>query len=83
MIFKANSTESYYEPNSTRPIDGITATTRGHEITLRFLQPRTVVSGGNSNLRLSGSLDAEVKANDLLCLVFDGANWHETSRVVK
>lgn len=81
MIFKANTAESYYEPNSTRPIDGITPTARGHEITLRFLQPRTVVSGGN--LRLSGSLDAEVKTDDLLCLVFDGANWHETSRVVK
>lgn len=81
MIFKANTAESYYEPNSTRPIDGITATTRGHEIVLRFLQPRTVVSGGN--IELSGRQNAEVKADDLLCLVFDGANWHETSRVVK
>lgn len=81
MIFKPNTAESYYEPNSTRVIDGIAPTTRGHEITLRFLQPRTVES--NATLRLSGGVAAEVKADDILCLVFDGANWHETSRVVK
>lgn len=81
MIFKANTAESYYEPNSTRVIDGIAPTTRGHAITLRFLQPRTVES--NAGLRLSGGVAAEVKADDILCLVFDGANWHETSRVVK
>lgn len=81
MIFKPNATESYYEPNSTRVIDGIAPTTRGHEITLRFLQPRTVVSGGN--IELSGRQDAEVKTGDLLCLIFDGTTWHETSRVIK
>lgn len=81
MIFKANRTESYYEPNSTRPIEGITATQRGHEITLRFLQPRTVES--NDRLRLSGSVDAEVATDDLMKLVYDGARWHETARVVK
>ena len=81
MIFKAIPATRFYEPDSPKPIDGITSTTRGHEITLRFLQPRTVVSG--DRLRLSGSLDAEMKTDDLLCLVYDGASWHETSRVVK
>ena len=81
MIFKPNPAERYYEPNSTRIIDGIAPTTRGHEITLRFLQPRTVVSGGN--IELSGRLDATVGTGDILCLVFDGTTWHETSRVVK
>lgn len=81
MIFKAVPTERYYEPNSTKPIDGITPTTRGHEIILKFLQPRTVVS--NYNIRLSGSVSADVKADDVLCLVFDGTSWHETSRKVK
>lgn len=81
MIFKANSAESYYEPNSNRPIEGITGTQRGHEITLRFLKPRTVES--NDGLRLSGSVDAEVATDDLMKLVYDGASWHETSRVVK
>lgn len=81
MIFKANSGERYYEPNSAKPIDGITETDRGHEITLRFLIGRTVVSGGN--IRLSGSVNMLAKRDDLLCLVFDGLDWHETSRVVK
>lgn len=81
MIFKAKPTERYYEPNSPKPIDGIAATVRGHEITLRFLVARKVVSGGN--ISLSGSIDMAAKRNDLLCLVFDGEVWHETSRVVK
>ena len=81
MIFKATPTVSYYEPDSTKPIDGITPTQRGHEITLRFLQPRTVVSAGN--IELSGRLSAAVGTGDILCLVFDGEKWHETSRVVK
>lgn len=83
MIFKAKPNETYYEPNSPKPIDGIAGTSRGHEITLRFLQARKVVSDGNSNLRLSGSVEMEANKDDLLCLVFDGENWHETSRVVK
>lgn len=81
MIFKAKTDESYYEPNSAKPIDGIATTRRGHAIIFRFLIGRTVVSG--PNLRLSGGINMLAKRDDILCLVCDGEAWHETSRVVK
>lgn len=71
-----------YEASGNTNIDNFTATYPGHEIKVLFSGTPTVSSSAG-NIKLSGGSDMSATADDLLCLVCDGTNWHETSRVVK
>ena len=79
---EAIATCNYYELASNTNIDSITATYSGHKIDILFSGTPTVSSSAG-NIKLSGLSDMSATANDLLCLICDGTNWHETSRVVK
>lgn len=72
----------YYEVSGNTTINTLNATYSGHQIVLKFSGTPTVSSSAG-NLKLSGLVDMSATADDLLCLVCDGTNWHETSRVVK
>lgn len=80
--FPTRSTVDYYEVTGTTNINNLSATYEGHRVTLKFGGSLTV-SASAGNIKLSGGSDMSATADDLLCLVCDGTNWHETSRVVK
>lgn len=82
MRFRVTPDEKYYEPTEARPILNLSDTERGHEVTLQF-KVATTVDSSRGNIRLSGLVDMETEPNHILCLVYDGTTWHETSRVVK
>lgn len=72
----------FYSVTGNNTINNLSATYSGHKITLIFTGTPTVSSSAG-NIKLSGLSDMSATADDLLCLIFDGTNWHETSRVVK
>lgn len=72
----------YLELAGNTTLNTLTATYPGHELTILFSGAPTV-SASAGNLKLSGGVDMSATADDLLCLICDGTNWHETSRVVK
>ena len=78
----ARPTIDYYEISGNTNIDSISATYPGHQITLKFSGTPTISSSAGT-IKLSGLSDMSVTADDILCLICDGTNWHETSRVVK
>lgn len=76
------STCDYYEVSGNTNINSFSATYAGHRIVVKFGGTPTVSSSAG-NIKLSGLVDMSATADDLLCLICDGTNWHETSRVVK
>lgn len=72
----------YYEWSGNTNVDSATATYPGHRVTMKFSGTPTISSSAG-NIKLSGLADMSATADDLLCLICDGTNWHETSRVVK
>lgn len=80
--FPTRSTVDYYEVTGTTNIDSCAVSYEGHQVTLKFGGSLTVSSSAG-NIKLSGLSDMSATADDILCLICDGTNWHETSRVVK
>lgn len=76
------ATIDYYELSGNTNINTLNATYSGHQITLKFSGTPTVSSSAG-NIKLAGGVDMAATANDILCLICDETNWHETSRVVK
>ncbi len=68
---------TYYNITGTQNITGISATWKGHVITLRFTSSLAVVDD-SQNLRLAGHFMAT--SNDTLTLICDGAEWIEVAR---
>lgn len=80
--YPTRPTIDYYEASGNTTINNFTATYPGHRITIKFSGAPTVSSSAG-NIKLSGLSDMSATADDLLSLIFDGTNWHETGRVVK
>jgi hypothetical protein len=72
----------YYTITGNTTINTFAATFPGHRVSLIFTGTPTVSSSAG-NIKLSGGVDMSATADDLLCLICDGTDWHETSRVVK
>lgn len=73
---------TYYPVSGNTTINSLNATYAGHQIALKFSGTPTVSSSAG-NIKLSGLVDMSATADDMLCLLCDGTDWHETSRVVK
>ncbi len=72
----------FYNVTGSNTIETLSVTYSGHQVTLLFSGAPTVSSSAG-NIKLSGLVDMSATADDVLCLICDGTNWHETSRVVK
>ena len=67
---------NFYALAGTASVTSITARPSGTVVWLMTTSTDTLVDG--SNLKLAG--DFPGTANDVICLICDGTNWHEVSR---
>jgi hypothetical protein len=47
-----------------------------------IVKHNTAGGGGTAPILLSGAIDYTAAANDVLTMVYNGTNWHETSRIM-
>jgi hypothetical protein len=77
----ATPLDEVFSVTGTTNIQTINGGFRGRRITLIFAAALSLVHG-TGNLRLTGSANLAVTANDVLQLVFDGTNWQQAAPLV-